>query len=421
MGFTRLINCAEKFRRNQRGTFAIFFAISLLLIMIAVGVAMDIAKLENEVMEVQHAADAAVLAGVREAENKINEGLSEAEAYEFGRLAAQTSFAANMSIGQRQVFNGGMTINFKAGLEDDQGTIGTIEYNGVSDTVMGEIIGVPSNNYRINAEAIYAEGIVNFIELHILVDTSGSMGLPATRDHQNKLGQLKGCSFACHSDVAQWRTKGIVFRIDIVRNAVLQILDIFEEKGYTGERMAISVHTFGGSLHEGIKTSTDMGAVRTFVKTIDLGADSGTNTGSVLTAMSSLIDKSGNGTGPEDRKAYIAFFTDGLTHGSDKSGPEISGLYITNPESCNKLKAATGATMFVFNVEYIANLIGLSCPQGHPYCAIPTVLKPSIKPRLTQCATDPEYAFPAETPEQISESVELFAELIVDQALSISR
>lgn len=410
-------NYASRFITNARGSFAILFALSLLTILIAVGVALDIAKIQNDVMKSQILSDAAVLAGVKEVEKRIAEGDSLEQAFKRGKEVTQTVFDGNKAIGGKGI-KGSFDIDFTR--PQGEGTKGNLTFSGISKTNMSSLIGVPKNKFAVNASADYAEGIVNFIELSIVVDTSASMGLPSTYADQNRLGQLKGCSFACHSDIKRWRAQGITFRIDVVRNAVLQILQIFEEKGYTGERMAISVYTFGNTLHHDVSSTTDIETVKSFVRTIDLGRDAGTNTAHVLKQLSTQMGKAGDGSSAEKRKKYVAFFTDGLTHGSMKSGPSIGGLFITNPVACDPIKIENEATLFVFNVEYIANLIGLRCPWGHSYCAIPWVLKPSIKPRLTQCATKPEYAFPAETPEQIAQSVELFTELIVEKALSIT-
>ncbi|PHR61161.1 MAG: hypothetical protein COA43_04065 [Robiginitomaculum sp.] len=404
--------------RNESGNFAIVFALSFLTLTTAVGAAVDYNAFSGQRKNVQYAADAGVLAAVRHVESEVKKGTTLAIAKKRGRKVGRQVFKANLGVGKGSKLPGKFKLKLK---RDDEGTHGALSFKGEYDTVMVGIFGVSSLDYTIEANADYADGIVNYIELHIVVDTSASMGLPSTNADQVRLGALKGCSFACHNEIAQWRAQGIVFRIDVVRDAVLQMLSIFEDKGYIGDRMAISVYTFGTQLRQGVAPNTNVDVVRSFVSGIDLESDSGTDIGTVMSQLSTRLPKSGDGRSPDDRKLYVVLFTDGLTHGNGNSSPMIYSLKVFDPNHCMQIKANNEATMFVFNVEYIANLIGLSCPTGHGYCAINSVMKPSIAPRLQQCASLPEYFLPAETPEQIAASIEVFTDLIVEQALSIAK
>lgn len=409
----------KRLLRNQDGGFAIPFALSLTVLMIATGIAIDFSDINKNKSKAQFAADAAILAGVSKLEESIEAGLTQSQAIAAGEQVVKDVFAVNMEGAEYSLGSDALKITLNRTKED--GSTGKLDYTGDINMNMGLLTGTKRAKYRLDAEARFAKGLVNYIELHILVDTSASMGLPSTNADQVRLGQLKGCSFACHNEVARWRAQGITFRVDVVRNAVLQILDIFEDKGYTDERMSISVYTFGNRLAAGVTDSTDISQVRSFVNTIDLRPDSGTNINNVMRTLTSRLPKSGDGKSENDRKVFVAMFTDGLTHGAGSSSPSISGLKVLDPSDCNGVKTTKEATMFVFNVEYIANLIGLRCPTGHPYCAIEARLKPSIEPRMNTCASDPEYSLPAETPAQIAASIDVFTELIEERALAISK
>lgn len=405
--------------KSNAGGLTIPFAMILTVLVLATGIAIDYSNLSHKKSESQYAADAAILAGVKAVEEGLENGLTQEEAILVAEQIVKNAFASNMGGTPHSLDADKLKITLSRTKEF--GTVGTLAYSGDVEMSMGLLTGRKKGIYTLNSEAKYARGLVNYIELHILVDTSASMGLPSTNADQARLGSLKGCSFACHSEVGRWRAHGITFRVDVVRNAVLQILDIFEDKGYTDDRMSISVYTFGNNLATGVSDSTDLSAVRTFVNTIDLRPDSGTNINNVLNSLTSRLPKSGDGKSKDDRKVFVAVFTDGLTHGGAYSNPSIHGLKVLNPADCNGIKNTKEATLFVFNVEYIANLIGLRCPTGHPYCAIEHLMKPHIEPNMKTCASDPEYSLPAETPEQIEASIEVFTELIEERALAISK
>lgn len=413
------MNILKRFSKDLGGGLAIPFALSLTVLTVGAGIAVDFSDLNKNKSKAQYSADSAILAGVKSLEEGVEAGLTKAQATVIAEQVVKDVFSANMGTSE-------FTLNsnaFKIELDrtDQTGSTGKLAYLGDINMKMGLLTGTKRAKYSVNSEAKFAKGLVNFIELHILVDTSASMGLPSTNADQVRLGQLKGCSFACHNEVARWRAQGITFRVDVVRNAVSQILDIFEQKGYTDDRMSISVYTFGNSLSPGVVNSTNISQVRNFVNTIDLRPDSGTNTSSVLQTLTSRLPKSGDGKSANDRKVFVAVFTDGLTHGGANTNPRIGGLKVLNPSDCNGIKNTKEATLFMFNVEYIANLIGLRCPTGHPYCAIEGTLKPHIEPNMDTCATEPEYSLPAETPAQIAASIDVFTELIEEQALAISR
>ncbi len=69
-----------------------------------------------------------------------------------------------------------------------------------------------------------------FVDLHLVLDVSASMGLGASEDDQRSLQQQTGCQFGCHvaeggpSNEQRAIDLGIPMRIDVLKSATQQLV-----------------------------------------------------------------------------------------------------------------------------------------------------------------------------------------------------
>jgi hypothetical protein len=90
----------------------------------------------------------------------------------------------------------------------------TVTYTAASQNAFGPIFGV--KQFNINGDAASSLTMGKYLDFYLLLDVSGSMGLPTTSSGQTQLASLSpddndvysgGCAFACHFSQKMCSTK----------------------------------------------------------------------------------------------------------------------------------------------------------------------------------------------------------------------
>jgi Flp pilus assembly protein TadG len=204
---TRLRALISGFLSNARGNVAVITALSALPIVSAIGCAVDYSMATTIKTKLQAAADAATLAAVSAnspltatAKAMIGNG-----AVANGATYAQNFFDSNLSTSPA---NTGYNSPTRTATVNKNGTTvtATLSFTAQVPTFFLGILGRPT--ISLTGESTSSYTLPSYIDFYLMLDVSGSMGMPSTTAEMTRLqsvnpdnlngGYPSGCTFACH-------------------------------------------------------------------------------------------------------------------------------------------------------------------------------------------------------------------------------
>lgn len=292
-----------------------------------------------------------------------------------------------------------------------------------------------------------------YINLHFLIDASGSMGIGASSTDQALMQRKLGCLFACHT--IDWTTPvntpncesptttcvrriGARTRFDVARYALARIVDEAATIPPERARYAFSVHKFSNYVTRVHPLSSDPRSVSAVLKRLEMDVrGTGTNVGLALDEIARSLPRSGDGRTPQTAINHVFLVTDGLEnnvfmyctgdpclyHGSWRPDPDLRittpGFYegtmrnqVVDPAACDVVKS-TGALLSVLNLEYV---VPRDTPPDWHMGRIANLLVPNIPPAMQACASNPSSAFVANDPVEIERALEAMFRQTMEQA-----
>jgi Flp pilus assembly protein TadG len=214
----------KRFASDSSANFAIMFAICIVPVFGAAGLAVDYSRMYSARGQLQQAADAAVLGAVNEAQSQIAQGKKQKAAMALGEVLGRALFASNVE----PIADTVSGMNFKVAVTASNGTIrGDGKVNGTIQGTLSKAIGIKTAPLSVTAKA--EAGLAKYLQVHFLVDTSMSMGIGATPRDQEMVTNRTGCAIACHTEnthknyynsLPEVRAIGATLRIDVVKDAV---------------------------------------------------------------------------------------------------------------------------------------------------------------------------------------------------------
>ncbi len=215
----------DNFWRDTRGNFAIMFGLTIIPMFVMFGVGIDFYKGLSFKARLDAAADAAAIAAINAAQTWVvaNPGSPVAQSYPIGVAQGYKVFYANAGSEEAvlpvtQALEN-LSITLAPSSSDPSNTqviVATVTYNTQVATNFGGVVGV--NSIDIKGRALSSLTMSTYLDFYVLVDSSGSMGLPTDPEGQAALGYLsanlkdsqdvnigddhpgytQGCTFACH-------------------------------------------------------------------------------------------------------------------------------------------------------------------------------------------------------------------------------
>jgi Flp pilus assembly protein TadG len=198
-----LFRLIGRFRTDRHGNIAVVFAIALLPILTAVGCAVDYSLATRMKAKLQAAADAASVASISQ---KSPGYVAAAAMTGDGSVSAAVTDANN-------VFNGNMSAI--AGYTDlsvtstvtKTGTklASTVQFSANVPVVFMKVVGYTS--LTVTGSSKSSASLPLYLDFYLMLDVSGSMGLPSTDNEQTRLSAVNpdnyanyptGCTLACH-------------------------------------------------------------------------------------------------------------------------------------------------------------------------------------------------------------------------------
>ena len=375
--------------RDKSGNVAITFALCLIPLMLAIGMAVDIGNALSVKKQMQDALDAAALAA-----------LAETTPADKRQTVAQKAFESSLSENLRNLspqFNLSVT-------EVGNNKNATASFSVDLPLSFAGIFGVDSLDISGQTDSGIAIG--GAMDIHLWLDSSASMGVAATELDRDKLKALTGCFFACHMDgppTSQKKAKdnGIVLRIDLMKQNVLALMEKIHEVQLPEQVVRYSVSGMARSFEPRITLSDDYDAIHTAVENFALSGTTHSQGASRLspvldTAKNSLPAQNGDGTTDNPRR-FVVIVTDGMQFDWHNISPGK-----INNAACENIKSR-GIPVAVIQLRYVPDPGNVH----YEYWVAPHFHQ--LGPALQACAS-PGMFYSADTPSQIQEA---FAELAV--------
>jgi Flp pilus assembly protein TadG len=470
----RLRDRAASLRKAKAGNVTIVFAFSLVPMIGLIGYGVDYGVAITDKAKLDAAADAAAIAAVVStkayfAANPAQANLT-ANAYAAGAAQATNAFAVNagkvpfaqVQLQAPQVNRTGQTIT------------SSVTYTATITNNFGKLFRAPTTTIGNTVTA--SADLPSYLDFYLLLDVSGSMGLPATSGGMAQLAQnnndmwsdyKQGCQFACHyPNFNGWTLAAgkIQLRSDALNNAVCSLIARASTPSMTGQyRVGLYpfVNQMGtlADINSSIATLNSKAqcgqswplALTTLLDTgttqLSVNSDPSTGTGAggthfevVLPQMKSAITAAGgfgDGSSMLARRPFVFLVTDGMQNGQHYAINQNGKYYYPgNPSSfpgygagnfdgsspsqidpslCTALKTS-GATISILYIPY--NLISYTDYGGVVAWENGRVngFSPSLSTPLKSCAS-PGFFYTANSPADITAALNA----MFDQALAVAR
>jgi Flp pilus assembly protein TadG len=198
-----LFSLIGRFRRDRRGNIAVIFAIALLPVLTAIGCAVDYSLATRTRAKLLSAADAASVASV----SQKSPGYAAAAAMAGdGSITAGVTDANNVFDGNMSGSTGYTNLSrtstvTKTGIK----ITSNVQFSADVPTVFTKVIGY--QKLTVTGSSTSAASLPPYLDFYLMLDVSGSMGLPSTDNEQTRLSAVNpdnyanyptGCTLACH-------------------------------------------------------------------------------------------------------------------------------------------------------------------------------------------------------------------------------
>jgi Flp pilus assembly protein TadG len=202
--FSSLLN---RFRRDQRGNIAVIFGIACIPLISAVGCAIDYSQATRMKAKLQSAADAAAVASI----SQNSPGwLAASTMTGNGEVTAAETAASNIFNGNiRGANNSLFTLNTNATkatvTKTGPNLTSTVTFSANVPVTFMKVVGF--SQLTVTGSSSASSSLPLYLDFYLMLDVSGSMGLPSTNAEQTRLTAInpddfsvypKGCVFACH-------------------------------------------------------------------------------------------------------------------------------------------------------------------------------------------------------------------------------
>ena len=418
----------KSFFKHNKGSTSLIYALCALPLFAAVGFGLDYSKAMAIKMRLQDLADAAVLTGVGHNASTDGEGMVFDEVhsknlvkayFEHGLLDPHLS--ENVSISPTYTVTkveGKLTV--------------ILHYDAYVNNAFGGLFGLETMHLASESRALSAPP--TYIDIIALIDNSGSMGIGASVADQTIMQNKGGCTFACHGQEAFYHGHGAKLRIDIVSDALTEMIDKIKDHAddNANEYYRISLYTYSNNLVELQAATTDLNTVKAKLNGMLLAdrPGQGTNHTYSLGQFKALMPTGGTGATADDRRLFVMLFTDGISDDvffpaggggwyPDPNYTVFAPMFLAGGERLQGLNKADcvgikdkKATLLTLDLEYV-----VPNPTGDSrYITIRDNLKPNILANLRDCATSPTLAYVANDPEQIHKATNEMYNAIMERA-----
>ena len=372
--------------------------------------------------------DSAVIAGIVAAKTHLadnqNQNTGEdalnAQSIEAGRTTALKVFSANIKSDDRLV---NLVTNATLDIVDNS-ISSKMSYTVNYKLAFGSFINL--DTFELNNKANAIADLPTYLNVTIVMDNSSSMGIGADQSNIDLMKLNMTCEFACHVNNHPYydlaHSFGAVLRIDIMREAISNMLRQANILKATPDLFQFSLHTFSNSLVTVQNQTIDYDLLANAMNNIVLTTiGGGTNFHYALsTQLPPLLTTSDDGKTAVKRKSHVILVTDAV---EDCASFNTIGTYICDlnyvswlgngtpsvyhniqgfdPSICNAIKD-TGATVTVLHVTYSIPSPLLPSDTGYVvYEDIKNKILSFESTTIKGCASDSSRYYSANSPAEI--------------------
>ncbi len=449
-----------RFRSDRRGNIALLFGLLAVPLTICLGCAADYTRAASIRESLLAAADAASVAAV----SAQSPGFLAAQSMTAdGSVPAAITDATNFFNGRISTVGGYSSVTLTVKV-NKVGAILTssVNFSAVVPTTFMAIAGW--RNLTVTNASSSAASLPTYLDFYLMLDVSGSMGLPSNDSEQARLAAInpdnyssypKGCTFACHFSASNAcpdsgqkystggkcmgyslsRTAGnvantpvtgcsvpgssacIQLRADAVGNAVQQLLVTANAKGKVSNQFRVGLYPFIQKLYTYAALTSSLAGSSSTPGTINYAAanlatllDTGVNTSlgsggthfeNAFPSMNSVITSVGTGTTFNDTLPFVFLITDGAQNNQTQSGGTWSGNNNATVID-STLCTKMKSRGIVISILYVPyQTIQNPTSFGNNEDYAVNAIIPNIPAALTSCAS-PKFFFTANTPGDIT-------------------
>jgi Flp pilus assembly protein TadG len=374
--------------RDRRGNVAMMFALTAVPLIALMGLGIDYYRDLSNKARLDAAADAAALSAISTAQAYINANSASqvdptltANAIAAGKAQAVKAFAANAGTVELAA-----PTTPQVGLTRPPNTQtfnATVAYSAQIPTAFGGLVGVNTLNITGSSGSSLTMG--KYLDFYLVLDVSGSMGIPTSTDGQNLLATINpdnafyvttyrtGCNFACHfsgySGFAATRpnSHNIPLRVDTVGTAVQSLLATATGTETLTNQYRIGIYPFIVHAIQAAPLSPTFTTANTVAGNFANYLDQGTTNGGMGSGgthfenlwgdMQSYLQPVGTGASASSPQPFIFLVTDGADNNQVYT-PSTGAWTGSQPQLpsqtfCTNAKNA-GYTVAVLYIPYVA-------------------------------------------------------------------
>lgn len=429
----------NRLRSEADGGIVVLFALSLVPILGAAGLGFEYTRAVMYRSRLASSADAAAMAAITTARTTIVENVQNQtdptdDGIRAGLARAQLAFRANAG-SQLDVTPVTPVVTLQ---RNGQTLTAKVDYSLSYPLMLGSLLG--QSALAISGSSTSSLQLETYTDFYLLLDTSGSMGFPTSKEQQISFAKLNpdmnvlgvnNCAFACH--FAGWRgydlskSNNIELRIATVGKAVQGLLDIAKARQKIANQFRVGLYPFVSFMETAADITTSIDSLYAKAAALDTYMDigdsntargsGGTHYENLLPAISAKITRLGDGRTTTTPKAFVFLVTDGVANNQywyNRTGWTGSQARLLDPKLCQPLKDR-GVTISVLYTPYEP----IALPFN-PSVAVENVtvnaLIPQVPQTLKDCAS-PGYFRSASTSAEITNALNAMFE----QAVAVAR
>ena len=434
----RMTRAWRTLSNDRRGNMLMIFAFSIIPVTFATGMGIDYAGAMRLQTRINAVTDAAALSGVTGP--MMKEGMDDAcqaaratfesQVTNVGGLTIDTKQASGLTITITDTLPIGLPVKITCpaiGLPVNLplflpiSRTAVVTYTGRSANNFAGILGTAS--LGIGGTATAKTTLAPYIDIHLALDTSQSMGLAATDADALKLWNAtlkynkRGCQFGCHSrdpnepysmeEIARRPDVNARMRVDVLRDATIDMIDTASSGQGSNQNYQFALYRIGKNagrwatgIDEYMKLTTNLASVRDKVTGLTLGSNDGavgfgdtdlpTSTSFVLPYLKATSATFDDGTTQAKARKFFFMVTDGVT---DTEGSWCTYGHCTapiDPATCDAYKVK-GVTVGIVYTTYLPTKADPTKPSStalrDEYIKLVQPIAPQIRPNLEKCAT----------------------------------
>lgn len=298
----------QRYHRDEKGNMALTMSLSAIVILSAVGAAVDYSVVANADSRAQSIADASALAAAIHVKNNGNKPKNKNE----GLIGTYTAKELGYDV-SGWVDNGADGVDVEV-IYDDDALEATVVVEGKTKPTFSQVMGHKNLNFKASATVKYSQvELKNPASIALVLDSSGSMAWDDRVDPNQSNDEYESSS----------RTPNAVSRNESLIAAASSFMERLKplEVGANGKRVVrTGLYAYNSSYQAGLSKPMKWGALSTdrTSKLAKLPASGGTNSSAAMVEVLKDIHKEDqrhkNESGDGDPFKYVVLMTDGANN-----------------------------------------------------------------------------------------------------------